>query len=541
MKDNTSAGASFRRKFDYTGRGSTLGTEIQAGLLMGILSVCGMFMTMNLMLQTLLSDGASSVSATAGNGEVVAQLYFITMLLGAAGSFVMGLVSGMPIVQASGLGLGAVLVGLGGVQAGLTYYNLLAVSLVSALVCTVVFAIPGLWQKLWNAIPKSVRKALPAALGVLLAWTAMQLTGIILVKDSAIPNYGEAAVLTGEAQNVMTSGMFGWSGFSYATDQYHPQLLLNSCGVVLVFAVYCFRSKRSRHPLMEALLTGTVFFLLANVCFVCVNWKNFGMSLDSMWGRLWTVGSEDAQQAHLFAVFSNYKPGRVLTEGFDFSQYQSQGGNVALLFVTGSVTMVLVMMLDAGATLSVLEGQTGDGSEKAAGKILLTNALCGVASPLLGGIPLSLSKTSVAGARDGAKTGVSAMVAGAVCLLSAFFWIVPFLFGTVFSYDIRFAMYGHYGAVLDILRKCAFSMADGVMVIVGISMVARSFEACDTAQKAVSAVTVAAAFFLSSLVGGAAVGILAWLLLELGEKKKISASRWITCAAAAAVLVMILR
>lgn len=28
-------------------------------------------------------------------------------------------------------------------------------------------------------------------------------------------------------------------------------------------------------------------------------------------------------------------------------------------------------------------------------------------------------------------------------------------------------MYGHYGAVLDILRRCSFAVADMVMVIVG--------------------------------------------------------------------------
>ena len=237
MKENKISGTRFKDRFDYSKYGSTLGTEIKAGLLMGILTVCGMFLNMNLVLQMLVSDGATSVNAIAANGELTAQMYFISMILGAAGSLVMGLVAGLPLVQVSGLGLGAVLISLGGSQAGLTYHNILAICLVSSLVCTIVFAIPGLWEKIWRTIPKAVRDALPAALGILLAWTAIQLTGIIQVQGSAIPDYGVAAALSGKAQSVMLPKAIGWGGFSYATDKYHPQLLLNGCAVLLCVCV----------------------------------------------------------------------------------------------------------------------------------------------------------------------------------------------------------------------------------------------------------------------------------------------------------------
>lgn len=107
MKENKISGTRFKDRFDYSKYGSTLGTEIKAGLLMGILTVCGMFLNMNLVLQMLVSDGATSVNAIAANGELTAQMYFISMILGAAGSLVMGLVAGLPLVQVSGLGLGS--------------------------------------------------------------------------------------------------------------------------------------------------------------------------------------------------------------------------------------------------------------------------------------------------------------------------------------------------------------------------------------------------------------------------------------------------
>lgn len=539
MKENKISGTRFKDRFDYSKYGSTLGTEIKAGLLMGILTVCGMFLNMNLVLQMLVSDGATSVNAIAANGELTAQMYFISMILGAAGSLVMGLVAGLPLVQVSGLGLGAVLISLGGSQAGLTYHNILAICLVSSLACTIVFAIPGLWEKIWRTIPKAVRDALPAALGILLAWTAIQLTGIIQVQGSAIPDYGVAAALSGKAQSVMLPKAIGWGGFSYATDKYHPQLLLNGCAVLLCVCVYFWLSKRSRHPLMGALLAGTAFFLLSSVCFVCVNWKNFGVSLDSMWGRLWTVGSEDAQDKHLFTVLSNFRPALVLKEGFDFTEYRSQGGSVAYLFGTGILTTVLTMMLDGGATLSAVGQEAGRKSEIPQRSILLCNAVSGVVAPLMGGVSLSIGKASVAGAKDGGRTGLAAVVASIVCLLSAFFWIVPFLFGTIFSYDIRFSMYGHYGAVLDILRRCSFAVADMVMVIVGVSMVAKSIQGADKSSASVFSVTVAASFFLSNLAGGVAAGILAWVLTSAKEEKKDSGS-WLGCLFVTALSVLLL-
>ena len=157
----------------------------------------------------------------------------------------------------------------------------------------------------------------------------------------------------------------------------------------------------------------------------------------------------------------------------------------------------------------------------------------------MGGVSLSIGKASVAGAKDGGRTGLAAVVASIVCLLSAFSWIVPFLFGTIFSYDIRFSMYGHYGAVLDILRRCSFAVADMVMVIVGVSMVAKSIQGADKSSASVFSVTVAASFFLSNLAGGVAAGILAWVLTSAKEEKKDSGG-WLGCLFVTALSVLLL-
>ena len=67
-----------------------------------------------------------------------------------------------------------------------------------------------------------------------------------------------------------------------------------------------------------------------------------------------------------------------------------------------------------------------------------------------------------------------------------------------------------------------------VMVIVGVSMVAKSIQGADKSSASVFSVTVAASFFLSNLAGGVAAGILAWVLTSAKEEKQDSGS-WLGC------------
>ena len=62
--------------FPYKQRGGTTGGEIAAGLCMGLLSVCGIFMNLQLLAQYQISGPAVTVTAAelAANGEAFAQM-----------------------------------------------------------------------------------------------------------------------------------------------------------------------------------------------------------------------------------------------------------------------------------------------------------------------------------------------------------------------------------------------------------------------------------------------------------------------------------
>lgn len=512
------------RFFHYADRGGTLGGEIAAGLGIFFLSACGIFINMQLIAKLTISGAYSTanISQIAANGEIYAQNYFVSMLLAFAGSLLIGLVARLPLVQTAGLGLSTVLVSMVGTGTGLTYYNLLAVCFFSAILYAAVVCIPGVNKALFNALPNPVRRALPAAAGLMMAWIAMQLTGLVSVNGSSLSIYGTGAVLEQASDSVALPGLVSFGSYSYATDKFHPLLLVCALSVAVTFAAWLLL-RRSKRPYLFSLLTGTVFFLVVSICAVGIDWKTFNFSMDFLWGRLWMVGSEDAMHTHLSPVLSNLNLGRVFSEGLDFSAYTENGGSVPMLLVTGVLTFLAVYLFDAEATLRCVADSTGafsaDGQEGVR-LAMACNAGMNILAPLAGGAPVSISKTSCAGAEDGARSGLASVVASIGFFISAFVWIVPFLFATITSYDITFNLYGHYGAVLQLLCECSFAVADTVMVIVGLSMITRAarLDWTNTMESIPFTVTVAAAFFLSNLACGAAAGIVAYLLLCAGAR-----------------------
>lgn len=250
----------------------------------------------------------------------------------------------------------------------------------------------------------------------------------------------------------------------------------------------------------------------------CVNWKNMTMSFDSMWARLWTVGSEDSMQLHLSTVLKNLSIGAVFTQGMDFTAYTEAGGNVIRLFATGILTNLLLNLYDADTTLTVVAAESSV-AETSHRLPLLCNAAINVVAPIVGAGPVAIGKESVAGARDHAKSGLASVVAAIVMLVSAFVWAVPFFLATITSYDVTFNMYGHYGTVLQYMTECSFSVADIVMVLVGLGMAIHSagLEWSDLNQSVPFVATVAGTLLTSNLAVGAAAGLVAFVLVNLSK------------------------
>lgn len=283
MSSSAATGGFLNSYFRYKERGSRLSDEIIAGLGMCALAVCGMFINMQLIANLSVTAYADSSQAeVAANGEVYAQIWFVSMIVAFVGTMLIRLVARLPLVQTTSLGLSSVLISIIGSTSGLTYYNVLVLSFFSAIVYTVLVSVPPIKKFIFQAIPAPVRKALPAAAGLLIAYVALQLSGLVTVTDSAISVYGVGSVMEGVSDSVSLSSFIGWPGFNYTTDNYHPTLLLNAIAMVLAAGTFFIAKRRTRHPFTWALLVGTVFFLASSILTVCVNWDRLSFSLDSL-------------------------------------------------------------------------------------------------------------------------------------------------------------------------------------------------------------------------------------------------------------------
>lgn len=512
------------RFFHHVDRGSTTSREVMGGILTCILCVCAIFMNMQLITSMLVTGTAATADTLqiAANGEIIARQYFLSMMLAFIGSLLIGLIARVPLAQIPSLGLSTLMISALGIGTNLSYQNLLAVCLVSSAVFAVIAGVPALRRAVLAAIPNPVRRAAPAALGLLVVFVAMQLTGLISLGGSPLVNYGTGTIITrmeGQNANVQLFSLFDFSAYNdlqYKADSFYPLLQACLLGVVASFAAYLLLRK-TRRPVFHALMIGTVVYfllLLVQVVFEVKRGK-LNFNLDPLWGRLWMVGSEDAQHLHLAAILRSLNLGEVLTAGFDFTAYTEAGGSVLLLFGTGILTFLF-------ASIATVDAMTQGETEKQAGKTMVINAGVNVLAPLCGVSALSVSPLNAAARRDGARSGLAAVVASAGFLISAFVWLVPFVFSTTSSYDIQFNLYGHYGTSMQLFTESTFIVADGVMAIAGLCLVAKALMdgIGEGREAAVFLTTVLGSLLTCNLALGVAAGIVAHVLANLLDRER---------------------
>ena len=503
--------------FRYKELGGTFSGEIFAGISMGLLAVCGAFMNMQLVLQYTTVDYFSADSnIIAANGEVIAATWLAAMLVAGVGTLVMGLVARRPFVQVTSMSLSCVIVSTLSINTGLSYYNMLAIVFVGNVVYLAIAAVPALRKLFVEALPRSVRLALPAAAGILMAYVAAQLSGVFVIAKRGVVSYGSQQMLG--VGSAVLSDTPSLASYGFLTDAYHPQMLLSALAFALAIVVYLLCARKTKaSPFLLALLVGTLFFLLGCVLFVGVIWRTMGFSLNYLWARLWMVGAEDAMQTHLGAAMSNLSLGNVFSRGFKFTSFEDAGGNVALTVASGALSYVFLFLYDAQSTIDACDDLVKAEEPSSAMLPMLVNGATNVAAAALGVAPIAIGKESVAGTRDKGRSGLASIVAGVIMLVSAFVWVVPALFCTITSYTVQFNMYGHYGKVLQLLTMCSFAVVDAVMMVCGLLMAGRAIEKglSGTVERAPFVATVAGTFLLSNLALGVGCGMVAHVLANL--------------------------
>lgn len=453
-KKHSSFSKLLNRYFHHIDRGGTLGGEIGAGITMMILSVCSIFLTMQ-----VIANAQGAGSLTVGeSGDFYATTYLAAILVSFIGTLVVGIVARLPFVQTSSLSLTVMMISMVGAGSGLTYYNVLFISFLSSIIYAVIVSVPVVNKYVFQALPASIRKILPAISGAIIIVLALQTLGLFGIGDVLVSVPGNAPTDYAWGGILRLPQILTGYGDSASYGAMYAGLLAGAVAIIIYALMKSFKVK---HPVGWTLLLGTLIYF----CVAAITDINIVIG----WARLWLIGSEDALQAHVGNAFSAVfaSIGKVFSKegGLDFSNYE---GSVFGLIAGGLVCFLMLSTYDGQSTLQATSEKVGFNSDDVNDIWLAQtcNAGLGVVSALFGTTPVSLGKESVAGADDNAKSGIASIVAAIGLLISAFVWIIPGVMATFVNLNIAFANgeYGHYDmGSLQMTLYCTFGVALGVI------------------------------------------------------------------------------
>lgn len=161
--------------FSITERGSSIKTEATAGL------------TTFLAMAYIIFVNPSILGAT---GMDTGAVFVATALAAAIGTLVMGLWARYPIAQAPGMGLNAFFAFTVVLGMGIDWQTALAATFVSGLLF-LVLALTGVRNIIISAIPKQLKLAVGAGIGLFIAFIGLKNSGIIVQDDATYVGLGQ--------------------------------------------------------------------------------------------------------------------------------------------------------------------------------------------------------------------------------------------------------------------------------------------------------------------------------------------------------------
>lgn len=448
--------------FQLKAHGTTVRTEIVAGF------TTFMAMAYILMVNAGMFAELGTVSYNA--------IYIATAISAVIGTVLIGLLSNLPLAQASGMGLNAYFVYTVCFGLGLSYANALVLVLCDGLIFIFLTA-TGLRKKIFDSIPAAVRMAIPAGIGLFIAFLGLQNSGLIVDNGATLVSMASFNVYSGGVQ---------WGTIM-------PML-------VTFFAVLgiAIMSKRAvKGSVLYGILGGAVAYYV------------LGFTVPGFYDGFFAGMSFNPFTA--FSEFGTQAFGKVFTEGFNFSPFiEAHGmGGFVVMFITTALAFCMVDMFD---TLGTLYGAcarggmlTKDGEVPNMDKAMMADAVATTAGAICGTSTVTTFVESAAGVGEGGRTGLASMAT------AAFFFIAMFL-----------------TPVAQLIPGCATAAA---LIYVGVLMMncVRDIE-WTSAEVAIPAfLTVAMMPFTYSISFGIAFGLISHTIIALftGKGKEIKATTWV--------------
>jgi AGZA family xanthine/uracil permease-like MFS transporter len=354
------------RFFKISERGSNLRTELIAGVATYLTMAYILFLNPAILAYI-------GVKGLQGLGLPTDQVLTVTALVAGTMTLLMGLYANYPFALASGLGLNAFVAFSLVVNSGLSFPEAMGVIVVEGLVITGL-VVTGFREAVLNAIPMDLKRAI--GIGLFIAFIGLVNAGIVIHPES-----GEPIVRIN-------------------TDLTTLRMLVFVIGLGLTATLVAIR-------LRGALLIGIVLSTVAGMII------NYGFGDRILWGDLPGVGLVPQKWVDT--------PDFGLVGNFSFDFFGTLGTATAIAVV---LSVMLSDFFDTMGTVIGIGGEAGllDRAGRLPGinRVLLVDSLAAAA----GGAASSSSNTtfieSAAGVSEGGRTGLTAVVVGALFLLSLF-------------------------------------------------------------------------------------------------------------------------
>lgn len=444
--------------------GTTVRTELIAGLTT--------FMAMAYIL--MVNPGMFSDLGVVSFGAI----YIATAVSAVIGTILIGLLANLPLAQASGMGLNAFFVYTVCFGLGFSYANALVFVLIDGVIF-VILTVTGLRKALFEAVPKMVKAAIPAGIGLFIAFIGFQDAGLVVADP--------ATKVTLVSFNLL--GTATWASIM--------PLLVTIATVILIGVL---SKKGVKGSVLIGILSGTLLYYL------------LGFTVN---------GFYDAFAISTLNPFESFKEfgamafGKVFTEGFDFSAYLESHSMASLIvtFITTSLAFCIVDMFDTMGTLYgacrggnlLVNDEEGNPTVPNMNKAMLADAVATCTGAVCGTSTVTTYVEASAGIAAGGKTGLTAIFTGLLFVAALFL-----------------------SPIAQLVPAAAYAAA---LIYVGLLMMGctKDIDWTDPAVALPAFITIVAMPFTYSISYGIAFGLITYFFVKLltGKVKEIKIGTWI--------------
>ena len=465
------------RFFKLSERNTSVRTEFVAGMT-SFFAMVYILMVNASMFANPFGDGANPLDVSYG------AIYIATAISAIVGTALAGVISNLPLVQASGMGLNAFFVYTVCIGFGLSYANALVLILAEGLFF-ILLTVTGLRKKIFDSLPVAVRVAIPGGIGLFIALLGLQNAGLVVPDSSTCLSLASFNLLTQDWGQIMP-------------------LVVTLCTFL---AIVIMSHKKIQGAVLIGILGGMGLYYL------------LGLTVDGFYATLEITVVSPFQA---FREFTSQSLFRVLKSGFDFSAYTAQHGsaNLILTILTTALAFCMVDMFDTLGTLYAACERAGLLDEKGdplnMNEGMLSDAIATTIGALCGTSTVTTFSEVNAGVAAGGRTGLTSV------FCSFFFFIAMFL-----------------SPIAQLIPSCTTAAA---LIYVGFLMVVsvKNIDWDDLRIAIPAFLTLCMMPFTYNISYGIAFGLISYIVISVfcGETKQIKNSSWVIASLFIAMLLL---